>query len=125
MNTQTVKIYCPDVAERAIATLKKKGFYPKVVGYGPVPTQPRYEKGWLLDPVQEVHPYAKAAVAALREVKTPIAGYILAHELELVVTEEPKKHEFKKVESENILPAVAVGAGILGAVLVGMAAGLI
>ncbi len=124
MKTDTLKIYCPDVAERAITLLKQKGFYPKVVGYGPVPSQPRYEKGWLIDPVQEVHPYAKPAVEALRANGTPIAGYIMAHELEFLVTEEPKKSNFK-IESDNILPVVAVGASILGTILVGIAAGLI
>jgi hypothetical protein len=123
MNTQ-LKIYSPDVTERAIVILRKRGFYPKVVGYGPTPSQPRYEKGWLIDPVQEVHPYAKSAVEALRANGTPIAGYIMAHELEFLATEEPKNTNFK-IESENILPAVAVGASILGTVLVAIAAGLI
>jgi hypothetical protein len=120
MNTQQ-KIYYPTVATDVMEILKHQGFFPKIVGYGPLPSLPRYERGFLIDPTTEVHPYAKRGVEALVHSQMPIQGYIMIHELEFIVTDEPKNQDFK-IKSPNILPAVSTGAAIFATLALGILA---
>src|SRR5258708_32746329 len=98
MNTQLngePKVIFTEVSSKAIEILTKNGFYPRIVGYGPKPSVPRYEGAWWLDPVEEVHVYAKRGVEALKAGHVPMEGYIIAYELELVEVKEPEKKDEK------------------------------
>jgi hypothetical protein len=122
----TLKIAYPKVAYEALDLLEKAGFYPKIFGNGPIPHLPRYEGPWWLDPTDKVHPYAKAQVELLQAKHIPIAGYIIAHEVELVEVpgpKEPEESDSKITKSPDILPAVEGVLVVAGAVLAGLVLG--
>jgi hypothetical protein len=119
------KVVITEVSSKAIEVLTKAGYYPRIVGDGPIPSVPRYEKGWLIDPVKDVHVYAKRGVEALRGASVPMAGYILAHELEFIEVKEQEekkeeKSDFKKFSDADILPVLLAVGAVAGAVLLGV-----
>jgi hypothetical protein len=127
MNTQLngePKVICTEVSSKAFEVLMKAGFYPRIVGYGPRPSVPRYEGPWWLDPVDEVHPYAKRGVEALRAAPVPMAGYIIAYEVELIEVKEQEEKKEEKTDSKiseiDILPVLLAVGAVAGAVLLGV-----